>query len=1004
MSHLSFRRLLYAIACSFVIVSDVMAQEPKPVAPDTLDKDYAAELPRTAPLSPAEAMKSFEIAPGFRLEQVAAEPLVADPIAICFDENSRMFVVEMRGYSENREEKLSRIQLLEDTDDDGKFDKSTTFADGLLWPTAIHCWRGGVFVADAPDLLYLKDTNGDGQADVKKVVLTGFETSNVQGLVNTFQWSLDNRITAAISSSGAELRKPDDPNGKALSLRGRDLSFDPETMDLAAISGGGQHGATTDIWGNRFVCSNSDHIQAILYEDRYLSRNPYLAVGQVRRSIATDGPQADVFRISPVEPWRIVRTRLRANKIVPGIVEGGGRPAGYFTSATGLTIYNGDAWPEMVGQAFVGDVGSNIVHRKQLVFSGGDFRASRIERDKEFLASRDTWFRPVQFANAPDGCLYICDMYRETIEHPQSIPPILKKHLDLTSGRDQGRIYRVFHVNSQLRKSLPKFGQASVADLAAALHHPNGWHRETAARLLCERKDREGKEIIEQLLAAERKADQPANYPRILYLLEKFGALSESLVRDRLEDSHPRLREHAYRLAEGHLHSARIRQAIANPQRHNDHLLDSQVRAQKYFTLGYLPVEERIAAVNSDYLGGEGYQTALLSSFADGAGLLLEKIAEEDTVKLSSKTGHVKLMQTLFRQIGKQQHPADVAIAIKILARWSEQKSSLVPVGVEALAARQDSPLARQLAKATGGKADEWLQEMIADAAKNARNRAAEPSDRVASLQQLRLAAFPQVEPVVAQLISPAEPAEVQSAALTLLGYFDAPPIADLLVARYEQLTPSMKSRSLDLLLSRYSWSLKLLEAIENNSVPALELDATRLKMLKETLVSRVDQRIQKISKSDLTPYRRDVLNSYYSVLKETGDATRGKEIFKKNCAACHKLQGIGHEIGPNLAAMKNRGAEAILVNVLDPNREVNPQYLNYLLLTTDGRSLSGILSAETATSVTLRKQENVSETILRVDIESLKSTGQSLMPVGLEKQIDRAAMVDLLEYLKTVE
>src|SRR5437763_9793999 len=181
----------------------LMAQPPK----DSLDRDYAGELPRIAPTEPSEALKTFHVAPGFRVEQVAAEPLVADPVAVAFDENARLYVVEMRGYSENRDEKLSRVRLLEDTDGDGKFDKSTIFVDGLAWPTAISCWAGGAIVADAPDIFYLKDTNGDGQADERKLLFTGLGTGNVQGLINSFQWGLDNRIYVAISGSGAELKK-----------------------------------------------------------------------------------------------------------------------------------------------------------------------------------------------------------------------------------------------------------------------------------------------------------------------------------------------------------------------------------------------------------------------------------------------------------------------------------------------------------------------------------------------------------------------------------------------------------------------------------------------------------------------------------------------------------------------------------------------------------------------------------------------------------------------------
>ncbi len=183
--------------------------------------------------------------------------------------------------------------------------------------------------------------------------------------------------------------------GSPVSISGRDFAFDPRTHELEATSGGCQHGMCFDEWGRKFVCSNSSHIQLVMFEDRYLRRNRYLAAPAARQIIAADGGQAEVFRISPVEPWRLVRTRLRVAGQVPGPIEGGGRAAGYFTSATGVTIYTGDAWPEEYrGLAIIGDVGSNIVHRKRLLPDGVGLKAVRMDEKKEFLASSDIWFRP----------------------------------------------------------------------------------------------------------------------------------------------------------------------------------------------------------------------------------------------------------------------------------------------------------------------------------------------------------------------------------------------------------------------------------------------------------------------------------------------------------------------------------------------------------------------------------------------------------------------------------
>ncbi len=367
-------------------------------------ENFAAELPRIAPHEPADALSTFQVEDGFKIEQAAAEPLVATPVAMAFDADSRLYVVEMRDYSEQDKERLGRVRLLEDTDEDGRFDKATIFADDLSWPTAVTCYDGGIFVGAAPDIYYLKDTDGDRVADERRTVYTGFSRANVQGLLNSFQWGPDNRIHGTASSAGGTITRPGFADFKPVSVSGRDFSFDPRTLELRPESGGAQHGMTFDDWGRKFVCSNSDHIQMVMFEDRYVARNPDLSAPGARVSIAADGPQAEVFRTSPIEPWRIVRTRLRVTGQAKGPVEGGGRAGGYFTGATGTTIFRGDAWPrEYVGQSFTGDVGRNIVHRKILEPNGVGFIARRATPGKEFIASSDNWFRPAQFANAPDG-------------------------------------------------------------------------------------------------------------------------------------------------------------------------------------------------------------------------------------------------------------------------------------------------------------------------------------------------------------------------------------------------------------------------------------------------------------------------------------------------------------------------------------------------------------------------------------------------------------------------
>ena len=463
------------------------------------------ELPRIPATSPQQAAANLVLRPGFHAELMVSEPLVVDPVAMAFDENGRLFVVEMRDYSERRDEKLGRVKLLEDTDEDGRFDKAHVFAEGLPWPTAVTCWDGGVFVAASPDLFYFKDTDGDHRADVHAFVFTGFgnlaEKLNVQALPNSLQWGPDQRIHGALGGNPGRVENFALHGSPRVELRGRDFSFDPRRMDLRPESGGGQWGMTFDDAGRKFVSANSRHIMQVLFDDRFAaaSKTPLSAPAV---DIAVDGPQAEVFRLSPEESWRVIRTKWRVDGTVKGPVEGGGRSSGYFTGACGITIYRGDAWPvEFRGNAFIADCGSNLVHRK-ILRGEGQITAERAadEKRSEFLASRDNWFRPVAFANAPDGCLWIADMAREVIEHPWSLPEPLKSKLDLNSGNDRGRIWRIVPDVAKLRPA-PKLAASTTAELIAMLEHSNGWHRDTAARLLHERQPAEATPAIEAMMA-----------------------------------------------------------------------------------------------------------------------------------------------------------------------------------------------------------------------------------------------------------------------------------------------------------------------------------------------------------------------------------------------------------------------------------------------------------------------------------------------------------------------
>jgi putative membrane-bound dehydrogenase-like protein len=980
--------------------------------PKVEDADFSAELPRIPATEPADARTTMKVQEGFEMDLVAHEPLVASPVAMAWDEQSRMFIVEMRGYSEHRDEGISRIRLLSDKNGDGKYDDASIYVDNLLWPTAVCCWDGGIFVGDAPDLWYFKDTDNDGVADVKRKVFTGFSTSNVQGLFNTFLWGLDNRIHGAGSSTGGSIKlverldgTPAPENQTPVNINGRDFSFDPITLDFRTETGGAQHGMTFDDWGNKYVCHNSDHVIRCVIDDAYLARNPLFAAPPPKTSIAIDGPQATIFRSSPVEPWRIVRTRLRASGAVPGILEGGGRAAGYFTSATGVTSVRGDAFDyNMRGALIIGDVGSNVIHRKRVLQKGIEQTAERIDQGSELVASTDIWFRPAQYANGPDGGLYIADVYREVIEHPASLPPVIKKHLDLDSGRDRGRIWRL-RPNSFVRRKPENLGTLTDEQLIVLLKHENAWHRETAARLFYQRQSTRAAPALSRLVA-DRQA-LPLGRMHAAYALAGLRQLKASDLAPLFDSQEPMLRKHAVRLAETFpADSKEIEPVAARLALLTEEEPDQRVRFQLALALGNKTFQSIRQANGMSPLVG------ILAQDGDNAWVraaCFTSLPSDLKDVFQSIEAH---RQTVLTPKMKLALPQLVALAARDFAHIDENK---IPDTLKAIC-QGDPALSRRMlveftsTLARSGKQldpsvnrDAWnafVDETIEESLRSAADSKAEVEARADAIRGTTLAPFAKSRDLLKSLIVPTEPASVVVAALSSLDTYNDPEVASIVLEAWPSLSPEARRRGGEILMARAERVDLLLKALEEKTLSVAELERSQLETLKKQPNDGLRARAEKLLATASEPKRGEVVEKYKSALTSEGDLIRGKAAFAKNCSSCHKVEGVGNEIGPSLAAMKNRGPEAILVNVLDPNREVNPQYLAYSATTNDGRTRSGLIAAESAGSITLRKTDGQAETILRADLEELRSTGLSLMPEGLEKEIDTQMMADLLTYL----
>src|SRR5215475_901377 len=355
---------------------------------------------------PAQAeLKSLHRNDDLRVELFVTEPQVISPVEMVFDENGRIYVAEMLDYPTDPppgKPARSRIRLLEDTDGDGKIDRTTVFADNVLAVSGFMPWKGGLIVTSAPEILFLKDTNGDGKADLRQVLYTGFPKVNQEARITNPRLGVDNWIYCSNTGSDGRITSPSHPEMQPVLVRGTDFRFDPISGKAEAASGAAQFGSTLDDFNHRFITQNTTHIRHVVMPMKYLARAPLLEVRAMAQDISDHGrPSAPMFPLTGPQEWRKQRTELRQKRYDENKLNVTEQVGGWFTAASGSTIYTGDAFPkEYVGNIFTGDVSGNLVHRDILRPDGASFLAKRTPEKAEFLASTDVWFRPCNFTNA----------------------------------------------------------------------------------------------------------------------------------------------------------------------------------------------------------------------------------------------------------------------------------------------------------------------------------------------------------------------------------------------------------------------------------------------------------------------------------------------------------------------------------------------------------------------------------------------------------------------------
>ena len=928
-------------------------------------------------LSPVDEQKSFQLAdPELRTELVAAEPLVASPCAIAWDEHGRLFVAENRGYPNTSQPPQGDIALLEDTDGDGRMDKRTVFAEGLTYPNGVLPWRGGLIVTCAPDVLFLKDTDGDGRADVRRVLLTGFDTKgSTQLRVNAPTVGPDGWIYLAAGLSGGTITAPEHPERGPLKMTA-DVRFNPDTLEVENVDGRSQYGMSFDEYGRRFICMNRLPVQQVVLGSRWLRRNPNLAFSDTVQDCNE----------------RSVRTGLRGGgdgvRLFPisSNVTTADSHAGSFSAACGIHLWRGGAFGEPYrGVAFSCDPTGNLVHADRLTSDGAARKAAPMFVAKEFLASQDDWFRPVFLAEGPDGALYVADMYRKVIEHPDYLPEEVRKRTDFESGKAMGRIWRVRPAKETSAKSLASLEKAPATVLVAALRSNRTWQQTTVERLLGER---DGNEVKAALLAAAAEEDLSARtWARLLPCLARFGLLEPVHLQRSWNAEDAELRALVLRIW---LEVPAAREWKPDPAV-LAHDLDAEVRFVGALALGEMPeggpALGEVAARDSE---NRWMRAAALSSVVGreeeflGALSVYAKWVSEGVAQMVETTGRsfagsVKVGHA----VGGDREPGMNYYYAWEAALW---------LGVSERTQRRLTP----------DFDGENLTDRLDEFTRQAVNGWAKPFQRQLFVRVLGRMEWARAGKPLTTLASTEKDADVRLTAIRALAGFSEPEVSRTLLGpgRWAGYTPTLRETVLSALLGNSAHWEGVLTALEEGRLPAAAISQIQRRPLLNAKDATLRARAAKLW-SGPPADRQQALEAARAALALKPDPKHGRAVFKNTCATCHRLDQEGFTVGPDLLDMRNQSKESILFHIVVPEAEVNVAYAPYLAETKDGRSFAGILASETPTSVMLRMPLGVEETILRTNLAKLEALPGSLMPAGLEQTMTRQDLADLLAFLK---
>ncbi|MBO61163.1 MAG: hypothetical protein CMO63_04215 [Verrucomicrobiales bacterium] len=938
---------------------------------------------------------------------VASEPDIIDPVALTFDHNCRLYVVEMRDYPNGvpYEKKGGTIKLLSDTNGDGRFNKITLFATNISYPTSATAWKDGILVAAPPDIVYLKDTDGDGVSDERETLISGFKLGVTDSNFNSLRWNLDNWIHGANGGNGGNIYF----NGKdevKTPLKNLDFRFNPDIRRVETTSQtGGGFGLVFNEWGHSFTTYNIDYLQQRIIPQNYIDHAQNLRSFEATRNISRHGKMARIFPISEPE------TRVNHPE-----------QAGYFSSAGGMGYLGIDGYPEdLSGSVFICDVVGNLIHRNILTLNGGAYSALRspTEKKSEFFASSDNHFRPTAVELGPDGALYIADMQRSVIEHPDYIPNKIKQRVNIREGDKRGRIYRITP-KSKLSSIKSNISPIKIQNIEEEFKNPNQWRRLTAQRLIYENQDKSLSPRLRKLISDKN------DFARLhaLWSLKGLEVIEPEDILVGLSDTNPKIRENVIRIAEasGFFGDPLIQKKLISLADDTD----PTVRFQLALTLGKMEASASTQrALQSIYFRDHmdmWTRKAVFCSLKENeveftrsmvdriAPLYLEELFEISASRLKNETDLKILISITLNSNWRYDEKVKLLNALRSGISRSINIESLKSInirslteGIPALKLEEKMEL-HQLSVITGSVP--FLDDSSVGKIINQLPRPDGTNTKQIKQHVRFIANISQSKTVIDKLISIIKSAfndEIQITAINALSKITGRAQPSSLVSLWPYVLPSNRSQVINIFVYNSLFKEAFLTALESKAIALGEtnLDLEHRRQLIRYSGSSLGNRAKKLFGDEEYSNRISIVDDLIEKLPKNGNARRGEKHFSNLCANCHKSNGKGHALGPELEGLSHRSVEDLASNIIDPNMAINPKYAPYKIVTKSGETYVGILSNQSANSVSISMPLSISINVNRDNIAQLQSMRSSLMPSGLEKSLTPAGLRDLIEYIR---